>query len=267
MDSTRSPAARVSPPTWSCPGCSTGTCCARRTRTRRSFRSTPRRRSRCPVSRRSSARDDFPEFPVGHPMRDTAYNLMARDRVRYEGQTVAAVAATTRRQAREAAAAIKVEYEVLPHVLTVDDVDGRERSDPPRRHDDARRRPGADQGVERRDEVDLQGRRSRCRLRLGRRRGRRRFLHQARASGLHRAACRRRRLDPGGQGGRLVLVAGPLPRAAADRRHARVAALADQGAARRDRRRLRRQDDDLSRAARRAAVAQGQPAGQDGHGA
>jgi CO/xanthine dehydrogenase Mo-binding subunit len=66
-------------------------------------------------------RDDFPEFPVGNPMRDTAYNLMARDRVHYEGQTVAAVAATTRRQAREAAAAIKVNYEVLPQVMTVDE--------------------------------------------------------------------------------------------------------------------------------------------------
>ena len=66
-------------------------------------------------------RDDFPEFPPGHPMRDTAYNLMARDRVRYEGQAVAAVAATTRRQAREAAAAIKVSYEVLPQVMTVDE--------------------------------------------------------------------------------------------------------------------------------------------------
>jgi CO/xanthine dehydrogenase Mo-binding subunit len=66
-------------------------------------------------------RDDFPELPPGHPVRDVANNLMARDRVRYEGQVVAAVAATTRRQAREAAAAIKVNYEVLPHVMTVDE--------------------------------------------------------------------------------------------------------------------------------------------------
>ena len=66
-------------------------------------------------------RDDFPDLPPGNPMRDTAHNLMARDRVRYEGQVVAAVAASTRRQARAAAAAIKVEYEVLPHVMTVDE--------------------------------------------------------------------------------------------------------------------------------------------------
>jgi len=65
--------------------------------------------------------EDFPALPAGHPMHDTSNNLMARDRVRYEGQVVAAVAATTRSQARRAAAAIKVDYEVLPHVLTVDE--------------------------------------------------------------------------------------------------------------------------------------------------
>ncbi|HVR29937.1 MAG TPA: xanthine dehydrogenase family protein molybdopterin-binding subunit, partial [Thermoanaerobaculia bacterium] len=66
-------------------------------------------------------RDDFPDAVPGNPVSDVACNLMARDRVRYEGQVVAAVAATTRRQARAAAAAIEVEYEVLPHVLTVDE--------------------------------------------------------------------------------------------------------------------------------------------------
>jgi CO/xanthine dehydrogenase Mo-binding subunit len=66
-------------------------------------------------------REDFPDLPAGDPQRDVTRNLMARDRVRYEGQVVAAVAAGTRRQAREAAAAIEVQYEVLPHVLTVDE--------------------------------------------------------------------------------------------------------------------------------------------------
>jgi CO/xanthine dehydrogenase Mo-binding subunit len=52
---------------------------------------------------------------------DLSRNVIARDKVLYEGHVVAAVAATTRRQAREAAAAIVVDYEVLPHVLTVDE--------------------------------------------------------------------------------------------------------------------------------------------------
>ena len=35
---------------------------------------------------------DFPELPAGHPERNVSCNLMARDRVRYEGQALAAVA-------------------------------------------------------------------------------------------------------------------------------------------------------------------------------
>ena len=48
-------------------------------------------------------------------------NLIARDKVRYEGQAVAAVAATTRRHAREAAAKIIVNYQELPNVMTIDE--------------------------------------------------------------------------------------------------------------------------------------------------
>ena len=64
---------------------------------------------------------DFPE-PSGNPMdQDLQRNTIARDKAFYEGHVVAAVAASTRREARAAAAAIKVTYEVLPHVLTVDE--------------------------------------------------------------------------------------------------------------------------------------------------
>jgi CO/xanthine dehydrogenase Mo-binding subunit len=64
---------------------------------------------------------DFPE-PTGHPTdQDLARNVMARDKVLYEGHVVAAVAATSKRAARQAAAAIWVEYEVLPHVMDVDE--------------------------------------------------------------------------------------------------------------------------------------------------
>ena len=64
------------------------------------------------------------DFPL--PKKDERFphrskNLIARDKVRYEGQAVAAVAATTRRQAREAAAKIIVNYEELPNVMTIDE--------------------------------------------------------------------------------------------------------------------------------------------------
>ena len=57
---------------------------------------------------------------------DLSENTMARHKVLYEGHVVAAVAATTRKQAKLAAEAIVVDYEVLAHVLTVDEamVDG-----------------------------------------------------------------------------------------------------------------------------------------------
>ncbi|MDX1383912.1 MAG: molybdopterin cofactor-binding domain-containing protein [Thermoanaerobaculia bacterium] len=64
---------------------------------------------------------DFPVLDPKDPQFAVSMNLMARDKVFYEGQVVAAVAAETRQQARAAAAAVEVEYEVLPHVLTVDE--------------------------------------------------------------------------------------------------------------------------------------------------
>jgi CO/xanthine dehydrogenase Mo-binding subunit len=48
-------------------------------------------------------------------------NIMAREKALYEGHAVAAVAATSASIAEEAAALIKVEYEVLPHVIDVDE--------------------------------------------------------------------------------------------------------------------------------------------------
>ena len=72
-------------------------------------------------------RDDFAEMPdemaaVGEVMinfRDVTRNMMAREKVLYDGHPVAAVAATTESVARAALALIKVEYEVLPHVIDV----------------------------------------------------------------------------------------------------------------------------------------------------
>ncbi|CDO36710.1 xanthine dehydrogenase family protein molybdopterin-binding subunit [Novosphingobium sp. KN65.2] len=52
---------------------------------------------------------------------DISHNCLAYDKVLYEGHPVAAVAAITPELAREAAALISVEYEVLPHVLGLEE--------------------------------------------------------------------------------------------------------------------------------------------------
>ncbi len=54
-------------------------------------------------------------------LRDMSHNMLARDKVVYHGQAVAAVAATTLDIARAAADAIRVDYEPLRPVLTVDE--------------------------------------------------------------------------------------------------------------------------------------------------
>jgi CO/xanthine dehydrogenase Mo-binding subunit len=48
-------------------------------------------------------------------------NIMAREKVLYEGHAVAAVAAASKSIADEALSLIKVDYEVLPHVIDVDE--------------------------------------------------------------------------------------------------------------------------------------------------
>jgi CO/xanthine dehydrogenase Mo-binding subunit len=72
-------------------------------------------------------RDDFNDLPsemvaAGEMMvnyRDIVRNVMAREKVLYEGHALAAVAATSESVARKALALIEVEYEVLPHVIDV----------------------------------------------------------------------------------------------------------------------------------------------------
>ena len=65
--------------------------------------------------------DDFPAVAPGDRNYDMCVNVIARDKVFYEGHAVAAVAAITREQAQQAAAAVKVVYDVLTPVLTIDD--------------------------------------------------------------------------------------------------------------------------------------------------
>ena len=67
---------------------------------------------------------DFPDLAEAGARPDDvmmSHNIIARDKVLYEGHVIAAVAAVTRKQAHAAAKAIEVTYEVLPHVLTVDE--------------------------------------------------------------------------------------------------------------------------------------------------
>jgi CO/xanthine dehydrogenase Mo-binding subunit len=53
--------------------------------------------------------------------RDLSRNILARDKVLYQGHAVAALAATSRRVAEQALRLIEVEYEVLPHVMNLDE--------------------------------------------------------------------------------------------------------------------------------------------------
>jgi CO/xanthine dehydrogenase Mo-binding subunit len=70
-------------------------------------------------------RDDFADqgsefVPAGEMLinyRDVVRNVMAREKVLYEGHAVAAVAAISEKAALAALDAIKVNYEVLPHVI------------------------------------------------------------------------------------------------------------------------------------------------------
>src|SRR5512134_3356684 len=86
-------------------------------------------------------RDDFPDqpsefIPAGEMMmnyKDVVRNVMAREKALYEGHPVAAVAATSTAVARRALNLIDVTYEVLPHVI---DVEEAMRPDAPVLHDD-----------------------------------------------------------------------------------------------------------------------------------
>ncbi len=77
-------------------------------------------------------RDDFPG-DVDRSLKDTLYNIMAREKALYDGHAVAAVAATSRAVARKALKLIEVDYEVLPHVI---DVEEAMAPDAPVLHDD-----------------------------------------------------------------------------------------------------------------------------------
>src|SRR5205823_12609954 len=62
-------------------------------------------------------RDDFPDIKAGTVAGDMTRNAMAREKALYDGHPVAAVAATSESIAKAALKLIKVDYEVLPHVI------------------------------------------------------------------------------------------------------------------------------------------------------
>ena len=95
---------RSTPSTSRVPACSTGASSARRIRTRGSSRST------------STAAQRAPGVKAAIVWRDPAN--AQRNTVMYQGDEVAAVAADTEEHAIDAARLVKVEYEVLPHVIS-----------------------------------------------------------------------------------------------------------------------------------------------------
>ena len=62
---------------------------------------------------------DYPDMPMGPMIKDE--RLIAKDKVRYTGQPVAAVAAIDAKTARMAARLIDIGYEPLPEVMTIDE--------------------------------------------------------------------------------------------------------------------------------------------------
>ncbi|MEK9646386.1 MAG: molybdopterin cofactor-binding domain-containing protein, partial [Alphaproteobacteria bacterium] len=62
-------------------------------------------------------RDDFPDIPEGGVAGDMTRTAMAREKALFDGHPVAAVAATSDAIAKRALKLIKVDYEILPHVI------------------------------------------------------------------------------------------------------------------------------------------------------
>lgn len=80
-------------------------------------------------------RDDFPDLPPGSAAGDMTRVAMAREKALFDGHPVAAVAATSEAIAKRALKLIKVDYEILPHVI--DPVDAM-KPDAPILHDHIR---------------------------------------------------------------------------------------------------------------------------------
>ena len=98
-------------------GCCTARSCARRSRTRGSSRSTPRRRCSTRRSTRCSPAPTSATMAWMPTMSADAQAVLATDKVRFQGQEVAFVIADDHYSARDALELIDVEYELLPAVV------------------------------------------------------------------------------------------------------------------------------------------------------
>ena len=160
---------------------------------------------------------------------DLSRNIVARDKVLYEGHAVAAVAATSPRAARKAAEAIEIEYEALPHVMTVDEAMA---PGAPILHADMFT-VGVDPAPEDPSNVAMRVVYERGDVEEGFAAADvvidREFTTKAVHQGYIGAACRGRRHGRGRPVGRLVFVAGALLDADAHRKGPRVGTIAAQG--------------------------------------
>ena len=68
--------------------------------------------------------------PDGQPMKEPPHPILALDKVRYVGDHVAMVVAETLQDAKNAAELVEVEYEVLPAVVSIQDVSNPKRHNP-----------------------------------------------------------------------------------------------------------------------------------------
>ena len=155
-------------------------------------------------------------------------NILAHDKVLYDGHAIAAVAATSPHIAEEALRLIEVEYEVLPPVMTVDvatkpgapillkDLRNKEEGDKPTNVAQHYQFKRGDV------EAGFKARRLRDRARVQYRDG---------PPGIHRAAQCRRHLQLRWTGDDLLLDAGRLRRALAERAGTRDAGRPYQGRA------------------------------------
>ena len=66
----------------------------------------------------------------GQPMKEPPHPILALDKVRYVGDHVAMVVAETLEQAKNAAELVEVEYDVLPAVVSIQDVSSAKRENP-----------------------------------------------------------------------------------------------------------------------------------------
>ena len=191
-------------------------------------------------------------------------NIMAREKALYEGHAVAAVAAISASIADEACALIKIDYEVLPHVI---DVDEAMQPDAPLVFEDMITRgvepaPTKPSNISKRLEFAVGD------VAAGFRQADVVIEKEFKTAAVHQAyiephACLAR-CDADGQTEIWSSSSGPLPDARADRGDPEEAAWRNPGLSGGDRRRLRRQDGDLPGAGRHHAVDEvGQPRAAD----